>query len=506
MPRVSPLGQVERQLGLVDDALHARARAAALAPRLGVAAAEGLGPLGARVGGGDRGDRGGSSWLETALAVSIALPPPSATSPSAPASCAAAAAARTPCTAAWGCTPAKRRSTGRSRSRPALGGDEQRPLDGELGQHARAASRGPSGRSRAPVSRTPSGLTPSRTSVQMANAALRRSKPTSVEVPVALSESPTRPLPPGVSEAELSRALDAFAAALGAERVLTSEARTCTSSATRSPSRPGTTTRPPPWSMPETVEEVQAVVRIANEHRVPLWTHGTGRNNGYGGPAPRVQGLGDREPAAHEPRPGDQRGAGLRGGGAGRALVRPLRGHPGRRPPAHALHRRPGLGRRGGKHARPRGHLHAARRGHGGAVRDGGGAGGRRGHADRDGRAARQPGVARLQARAGADARPALHAVQLRDRHQDGLLADALPRGLHAAVAAGVEGRRPRAGPGHAARAHARRDDPHGAQVINTVLMGSVLLERAQWWQEPGPDPRRGHREDGQASWTSGAG
>jgi 4-cresol dehydrogenase (hydroxylating) len=30
-------------------------------------------------------------------------------------------------------------------------------------------------------------------------------------------------------------------------------------------------------------------VRIANRHRVPLWTHGQGRNNGYGGPAPRVK-------------------------------------------------------------------------------------------------------------------------------------------------------------------------------------------------------------------------
>ena len=42
--------------------------------------------------------------------------------------------------------------------------------------------------------------------------------------------------------------------------------------------------------MPETVEEVQAVVRVANEHRVPLWTHGVGKNNGYGGPAPLVDG------------------------------------------------------------------------------------------------------------------------------------------------------------------------------------------------------------------------
>ena len=41
---------------------------------------------------------------------------------------------------------------------------------------------------------------------------------------------------------------------------------------------------------PATVEEIQAIVRIANEHRVPLWTTSTGRNNGYGGSSPRVRG------------------------------------------------------------------------------------------------------------------------------------------------------------------------------------------------------------------------
>jgi 4-cresol dehydrogenase (hydroxylating) len=41
---------------------------------------------------------------------------------------------------------------------------------------------------------------------------------------------------------------------------------------------------------PESVEEVQAIVRLANEHRVPLWTTSQGRNNGYGGSSPRVRG------------------------------------------------------------------------------------------------------------------------------------------------------------------------------------------------------------------------
>jgi 4-cresol dehydrogenase (hydroxylating) len=38
------------------------------------------------------------------------------------------------------------------------------------------------------------------------------------------------------------------------------------------------------------VEQVQAIVRIANEHEVPVWTSSQGRNNGYGGPSPRVAG------------------------------------------------------------------------------------------------------------------------------------------------------------------------------------------------------------------------
>jgi len=40
---------------------------------------------------------------------------------------------------------------------------------------------------------------------------------------------------------------------------------------------------------PNSVADVQEIVRIANEFRVPLWTFGQGRNFTYGGPAPRVR-------------------------------------------------------------------------------------------------------------------------------------------------------------------------------------------------------------------------
>ncbi|TIC80234.1 FAD-binding oxidoreductase [Nocardioides sp. GY 10127] len=42
--------------------------------------------------------------------------------------------------------------------------------------------------------------------------------------------------------------------------------------------------------LPGNVEEVRAVVRLAGEHRVPLWPVSRGRNYGYGGASPRVPG------------------------------------------------------------------------------------------------------------------------------------------------------------------------------------------------------------------------
>lgn len=41
---------------------------------------------------------------------------------------------------------------------------------------------------------------------------------------------------------------------------------------------------------PDNVEEVQAIVRIANERRIPIYPISTGRNLGYGGPAPVYSG------------------------------------------------------------------------------------------------------------------------------------------------------------------------------------------------------------------------
>lgn len=98
-----------------------------------------------------------------------------------------------------------------------------------------------------------------------------------------------QPLPAGVSESDFARAVETFTEVLGEDRVLTSDAELRTF---RDPFAFAS------WDeyvasavvMPETVEEIQEIVRAANELRIPLWTHAAGMNNGYGGPAPRLKG------------------------------------------------------------------------------------------------------------------------------------------------------------------------------------------------------------------------
>ena len=93
----------------------------------------------------------------------------------------------------------------------------------------------------------------------------------------------------GVDDSVVERAVEAFVEALGADAVLTSEDEL------REYRDPYDYKGSDQYTasavvMPRSVEDVQAVVRIANELGVPLWTFGQGRNNAYGGSAPRVKG------------------------------------------------------------------------------------------------------------------------------------------------------------------------------------------------------------------------
>jgi len=98
-------------------------------------------------------------------------------------------------------------------------------------------------------------------------------------------------IPARRTEAEpsaVASALSDIAAAIGADRVVTGDG----DGEYRDPFQP------PAWDAfatagvvwPGATEHVQEIVRIAGHHAVPVWAQGQGRNNGYGGAAPRLSG------------------------------------------------------------------------------------------------------------------------------------------------------------------------------------------------------------------------
>jgi 4-cresol dehydrogenase (hydroxylating) flavoprotein subunit len=100
-----------------------------------------------------------------------------------------------------------------------------------------------------------------------------------------------RVLPPGVPSDAFERALIAFARAIGDEWVVRGENELADY---RDPFAFASSDRaehvPAAALKPQSVAEIQAIVKIANEHKIPLWTVSRGKNLGYGGPAPRVSG------------------------------------------------------------------------------------------------------------------------------------------------------------------------------------------------------------------------
>ncbi len=98
-------------------------------------------------------------------------------------------------------------------------------------------------------------------------------------------------LPAGVSAATFATAIGKFRDAVGKDWVFDSDADVALYRDAYSPQ----------WGQPEellasaavapdTVEQVQAIVRIANEHKIPLYPISTGKNLGYGGSAPNLNG------------------------------------------------------------------------------------------------------------------------------------------------------------------------------------------------------------------------
>lgn len=98
------------------------------------------------------------------------------------------------------------------------------------------------------------------------------------------------PLPPQVSAADFKQALEQFAQAVGSQWVFTSEEDVMLYRDAYSPLWDDPDELIPSAAVaPSTVEEVQAVVRIANRFKIPLFAISTGMNLGYGGSSPNLR-------------------------------------------------------------------------------------------------------------------------------------------------------------------------------------------------------------------------
>src|SRR5690606_18520797 len=96
-------------------------------------------------------------------------------------------------------------------------------------------------------------------------------------------------LPQGVSAQEFEAALGKLRGLLGADRVLTSNEQLTPYSKVMM-SAPDEEHRPGAAILARTVEEVQGILKICNEHKTPVWPISTGRNFGYGSAAPGTRG------------------------------------------------------------------------------------------------------------------------------------------------------------------------------------------------------------------------
>jgi 4-cresol dehydrogenase (hydroxylating) len=97
--------------------------------------------------------------------------------------------------------------------------------------------------------------------------------------------------PPGVSEADFAEALGQFEAVVGKDWLFTSDADLDLYRDAYSPFWGEPEERIASAAVaPDSVEQVQAIMRIANAHKIPIYPISTGKNLGYGGSAPVYSG------------------------------------------------------------------------------------------------------------------------------------------------------------------------------------------------------------------------
>ncbi len=148
-------------------------------------------------------------------------------------------------------------------------------------------------------------------------------------------------LAPGMSAARLDEARRALEAALGSDKVFFDALDQRSYRDKFAVDDAGH--HPAGAVAPDTVEEIQAVLRIANQYRLPLFPIARGKNLGYGGSAPVLAGSRGAGPVPHEGHRIRCR-ARHRAARTRRGVLRSLRLHPAQQPAllASALPATPG--------------------------------------------------------------------------------------------------------------------------------------------------------------------
>lgn len=147
-------------------------------------------------------------------------------------------------------------------------------------------------------------------------------------------------LPRGVTQEEFDKAVKKFRALLDDNNVLVRPEQLVpynkimmpVDNAAHAPSAALTAT---------TVEQIQGILKICNEHKIPIWTISTGRNFGYGSAAPVQRGQVILDLSRQHPIPG-ARGEELRPGQTRSGAHDQTRGGPEQHPRARPLRHRSG--------------------------------------------------------------------------------------------------------------------------------------------------------------------
>ncbi|VUC37775.1 unnamed protein product [Clonostachys rosea] len=100
-----------------------------------------------------------------------------------------------------------------------------------------------------------------------------------------------RVIPPGVSEAAFAKAIQEFINVVGKDQVFVGDALSHYIDPFDIADDDETKRKVPGAAVcPSSAEQVRAVLQVANKYSIPLWTFSRGKNLGYGGPAPRING------------------------------------------------------------------------------------------------------------------------------------------------------------------------------------------------------------------------